>query len=727
MLAPVDGEPTCSLWFVATRPEGPTIARKATFPAARMIAEADPFKLRIADAELTDSGMSGAFEDVAWDLTWAPGKQLRARPPDAAPSEDRQDRARPSARRRRRRRHDPRRPAPSCGSPAPTAARPICGAPSTRPAGRGRTAATSRRSTARRGRATSSTASRCIVPRLGREVGPSTPVVGRLLDDDFLATSPLAVLRAPSRFALTSWSFEATAGKRRVVGRGRRAAAVARRRDLQRPRRRSRLLLQQRGGLDAPFGVRSRRPRHRVDAARDAGELGARALRVRPARAGPGPRAAPAVIERHAPRGSSALHGARGKATCASRRGFDRRARDSPAGPWPWAARSTASAVRRVTEPDAAGAGGRRRRRRPAPTWLRRCSSPTACRSRSRATESWRCCTPAGAGWPAGIVDEGVRAVRELGAEARCRPRWDRARGRAATRSATTFARPSAPRSRNLDLPASPPRSCALRVSRRSTTAALCTICDEPASSATARRRDGGAPGRSRVAGPDRTSASRATSTRSATRSPRRPAGATSAIMAAVKYLAVEELDALAEGGVTAGRREPRPGARASRRALIPSWTWDFIGQLQSRKVKQVLPLVSWIHSVASDSVLAQLGRHAAADTEVLVEVNVAREEGKSGVAPDDLDGLPRPLSGAGGRPDDDAAVRRAARGEPALVRRAARARRASTACPSCRWAPRRTTSSPSRRAPRSCASARACTARREYRPTGHPLQGKRA
>ena len=39
--------------------------------------------------------------------------------------------------------------------------------------------------------------------------------------------------------------------------------------------------------------------------------------------------------------------------------------------------------------------------------------------------------------------------------------------------------------------------------------------------------------------------------------------------------------------------------------------TWDFIGHLQSRKVKQVLPHVRWIHSVASDSVLAQLERHA--------------------------------------------------------------------------------------------------------------------
>jgi uncharacterized pyridoxal phosphate-containing UPF0001 family protein len=50
-----------------------------------------------------------------------------------------------------------------------------------------------------------------------------------------------------------------------------------------------------------------------------------------------------------------------------------------------------------------------------------------------------------------------------------------------------------------------------------------------------------------------------------------------------------------------------------------------------------VLPLVRWIHSVASDSALKELGKHGTPDTEVLVEVNIAREEGKSGIAPDEL------------------------------------------------------------------------------------------
>jgi uncharacterized pyridoxal phosphate-containing UPF0001 family protein len=110
-------------------------------------------------------------------------------------------------------------------------------------------------------------------------------------------------------------------------------------------------------------------------------------------------------------------------------------------------------------------------------------------------------------------------------------------------------------------------------------------------------------------------------------------------VLAAVKYLAVEELGTLAEAGITVVG-ENRAQDLEVKAAAHPELTWDFIGHLQSRKVKQVLPRVRWIHSVASDSALKELGRHATPDVEVLVEVNVAREEGKSGVLPEDLDGF---------------------------------------------------------------------------------------
>ena len=108
-------------------------------------------------------------------------------------------------------------------------------------------------------------------------------------------------------------------------------------------------------------------------------------------------------------------------------------------------------------------------------------------------------------------------------------------------------------------------------------------------------------------------------------------------ILAAVKYVPLEQLGLLDEAGVTlvGENRAQELGRKAD--AYPGRFTWDFIGALQSRKVRDLLPRVRYIHSVASDSALAQLGRHGGADTEVLIEVNVAGEEDKSGVAPDDV------------------------------------------------------------------------------------------
>ena len=108
-------------------------------------------------------------------------------------------------------------------------------------------------------------------------------------------------------------------------------------------------------------------------------------------------------------------------------------------------------------------------------------------------------------------------------------------------------------------------------------------------------------------------------------------------ILAAVKYVPLEEIGTLAEAGVTVAG-ENRAQDLEAKAAAHPDVTWDFIGHLQSRKVKQVLPHVRWIHSVSTDSVLGQLERHGTPETEVLVEVNIAGEEGKSGIAPAALD-----------------------------------------------------------------------------------------
>jgi PLP dependent protein len=111
-------------------------------------------------------------------------------------------------------------------------------------------------------------------------------------------------------------------------------------------------------------------------------------------------------------------------------------------------------------------------------------------------------------------------------------------------------------------------------------------------------------------------------------------------VCAAVKYVAVEETAALVEAGVTLAGENRQQDLEARAERFGDRLALDFIGHLQSRKVKTVLPRARLIHSVATDSVLRQLEAHGTPDTEVLVEVNLSGEPSKSGVAPGELDGF---------------------------------------------------------------------------------------
>ncbi|HSK50062.1 MAG TPA: YggS family pyridoxal phosphate enzyme [Solirubrobacterales bacterium] len=108
-------------------------------------------------------------------------------------------------------------------------------------------------------------------------------------------------------------------------------------------------------------------------------------------------------------------------------------------------------------------------------------------------------------------------------------------------------------------------------------------------------------------------------------------------ILAATKYVPLEEMGTLAEAGVRLVGENRQQDLAAKYERWGETFEWDFIGALQSRKVKQLVPICRLVHSVATDSALAQLERHGTAETEVLVEVNVAGEAGKAGIAPAEL------------------------------------------------------------------------------------------
>jgi PLP dependent protein len=111
-------------------------------------------------------------------------------------------------------------------------------------------------------------------------------------------------------------------------------------------------------------------------------------------------------------------------------------------------------------------------------------------------------------------------------------------------------------------------------------------------------------------------------------------------ILAATKYVASEELGVLAQAGVRLVGENRAQDLQAKVATHGELFDWDFIGQLQSRRVRLIVPHVRLIHSVASESALRELERNldlARPGLRILLEVNIAAEEGKAGIAAQEI------------------------------------------------------------------------------------------
>jgi hypothetical protein len=217
-------EATCSLWLCAMDPADPSrnVGVKSSLPVGALVAQDEPFKLGVGEAWLSDHGMEGAIvEDgvrYTWELEWSPrlpayghvhpllragrlAKTVLFLPhPDLEVSGtvhlgDRRidvSRARGGQAHLWGSKHASRWAWVHCND--------FAAADGTR-----------RPDTFVDGVSV-------FVPRFGRELGPSTPVVGRLDGVDLNSINPLAVQTNPSEFDLGGWRFEARARGVRVRG-----------------------------------------------------------------------------------------------------------------------------------------------------------------------------------------------------------------------------------------------------------------------------------------------------------------------------------------------------------------------------------------------------------------------------------------------------------------------------------------------------------------------------
>jgi hypothetical protein len=102
-------------------------------------------------------------------------------------------------------------------------------------------------------------------------------------------------------------------------------------------------------------------------------------------------------------------------------------------------------------------------------------------------------------------------------------------------------------------------------------------------------------------------------------------------VVAATKYVSPEEMGALAEAGIEVVGENRAQSLAAKHTQYGSAFRWHFIGHLQSRKAPLVSELCELCHSLSSESAARQLSIPA------LVEVNLAGEETKSGIAPENL------------------------------------------------------------------------------------------
>ena len=117
----------------------------------------------------------------------------------------------------------------------------------------------------------------------------------------------------------------------------------------------------------------------------------------------------------------------------------------------------------------------------------------------------------------------------------------------------------------------------------------------------------------------------------------REEAGEGVRVLVATKYVPDDGMPALAEAGVDLIGENRLDELERKHERFGDLFEWHFIGGLQSRKVKGILPLVTLIHSVASESALEQINSRATEGTRILVQVNVAGEDAKEGIAPAEL------------------------------------------------------------------------------------------
>ena len=108
-------------------------------------------------------------------------------------------------------------------------------------------------------------------------------------------------------------------------------------------------------------------------------------------------------------------------------------------------------------------------------------------------------------------------------------------------------------------------------------------------------------------------------------------------IIAVTKYVSTERAAEALDAGVVHLGENRDDGLLAKWQVLKDKPTWHYIGSLQSRKVKNIIDKVEFVHSLDRISLAQEINKRAEKKMKCFVQVNVSGEESKQGVQPEDL------------------------------------------------------------------------------------------
>ena len=108
-------------------------------------------------------------------------------------------------------------------------------------------------------------------------------------------------------------------------------------------------------------------------------------------------------------------------------------------------------------------------------------------------------------------------------------------------------------------------------------------------------------------------------------------------VVAVTKYVSIDRAEEAVEAGLLHLGENRDEGLNSKWDVLRDKARWHFIGSLQSRKVKNIIDKVSYIHSLDRLSLAKEIHKRADKPVSCFVQVNVSGEGSKHGISPDEV------------------------------------------------------------------------------------------